>query len=179
MGRDTAVDASRALRLLAHPDLRHHPVNGPTERRSPSTTPSTPLNVGLVDHLARTADELVKLTREIAPDAGPRPARIEGLVDWCVESTGSADADQQAYRDQVLEKQRLQHAVRLGEYDEVCKHPCPGCGCWGLMWDQGGNRARCTNRRCRTPEGLTSTWTLARLAAQKIQRTEIWRRNAT
>lgn len=179
MGRDAAADASRALRLLNHPDLRHHPVHGPTERRSPSTTPAAPLNVGLVDYLARTVDELVTLTRDIAPDAGPLPERLEGLYDWCIEHTGNADADQQAHRDFLFEKQRLEHAVRLGEHNVVCEEPCPGCGRWGLMWDDEGSRARCTHGRCHTPEGLTSTWTLSRLATQKVWRTEIWRRNAT
>lgn len=179
MGQDTAQAASRALKLLNHPDLRHHPKTGPAERRSTSTTPGVPLNLDLVDHLASTAGELIGLTRQMAPAAGPIPAQLEGLYDWCIDNTGDADQAQQAYRDLVIERQRLEHAIRLGDHNEVCKHPCPRCGCWGLMWDQGGKRARCTNRRCRTADGLSSTWSLARLAAQKIQGTEMWRRNAT
>lgn len=175
MGRDTAADATRALRLLNHPAMRHHPATGPTERRTPSTTPGTPLNLGHVDYLDQTVDEVENLTRAIAPDAGPLPERLEALYAWCIDSTGHADADQLAYRDMLLEKQRLEHAVRLGEHHEICKEPCPGCGRWGLMWEPAGRRARCTNRRCHTPEG----WTLAQLAAQKVQRAEIWRRSAT
>lgn len=176
---NTAVEASRALRLLNAPAMRHHPSTGPTERRAPSTTPGTPLNLGLLDYVTATVGEVETVTRAIAPDAGPTPQHPEDLYDWCVNSTSHADADQQAYRDIVIETHRLEHAVRLGEHHEVCKHPCPGCGRWGLMWDQMGNRARCSHRHCRTPEGLASSWTLTRLAAQKVQRTEIWRRNAT
>lgn len=179
MGQDTATAAAKALRLLNTADLRHHPARGPQERRTTSTTPSAPLNLGIVDHIARTVAEVADHTRQIDPDAGPLPARVEDIYDWYTAHTGDADEAQRRYRDMLIERHRLEHAVRLGDYDEVCKHPCPRCGCWGLMWQIGGTRARCSNRRCRTPDGLTSTWTLARLAAQKVQRTEIWRRNAT
>ncbi|GHC37051.1 MULTISPECIES: hypothetical protein [Streptomyces rochei group] len=179
MGKDSVTAAARALRLLDSPDLRHHPATGPTERRSPSTTPGAPLNLGLVDYLDKTAGEVIALTREIAPDAGAAPSRLADLYGWSENATGDADEAQQAYRDLVFEKQRLQHAVRLGDTTEVCKNPCPGCGYWGLMWDTAAQRARCTNRRCTTPEGLSTSWTLTRLAAQTIERTEIWRRNAT
>lgn len=179
MGQDTATAAAQALRLLDSPALRHHPVTGPTERRTPTTTAGAPLNITLVDYLDRTVDEVTALTRQIAPDAGPLPPRLADLYDWCIEKTGDADQTQQAYRDLLLEKQRLEHAVRLADTSEICKQPCPGCGYWGLMWDTGSRRARCTNRRCTTPEGLSTSWTLARLASQKIERTEIWRRSAT
>ncbi|WP_053143310.1 hypothetical protein [Streptomyces ambofaciens] len=179
MGQDTATAAAKALRLLDSPELRHHPANGPQERRNPSTTAGAPLNIGLVDYLAEKAGEVIALTREIAPDAGPMPATRADLYEWSINATGDADQAQQAHREHLFEKQRLEHAVRLGETDEVCKQPCPGCGYWGLMWDSAARRARCTNRRCTTPEGLSTSWTLARLAAQKIERTEIWRRNAT
>ncbi|MFE0207072.1 hypothetical protein [Streptomyces sp. NPDC058985] len=179
MGQNTATAAAKALRLLDTPDLRHHPARGPQERRAASTTPGTPLNLGIVDYLDQTAGDIIALTRGIAPNAGPTPDRRADLYDWCLESTGDANQTQQAHRDLVFETHHFEHAVRLGDTTEVSKQPCPGCGCWGLMWDAPSRRARCTNRRCTTPEGLTSTWPLARLAAQKIQRTEIWRRNAT
>lgn len=179
MGQDTAGEAGRALRLLNHPDLRHPRAAGPSERRATSTTPSAPLNLGIVDYLDKQIGQVVDLTRQVNAAAGPVPENLEALYDWCIENTGDADDAQRAYRDIVFERQRLEHAVRLGEHDEVCKHPCPACGCWGLMWQMAGNRARCTNRTCHTPDGLGSTWTLGRLAAQKIQQTEIWRRNAT
>lgn len=179
MGRDTAADAASALRLLNSEDLRQHPARGPSERRNHSATPGAPLNLDLVDYLTRTVDEVVAHTQTVTARPSRLPERIEAVYDWCLENTADADDVQRRYRDTMLETHRLEHAVRLGETDEVCKHPCPGCGCWGLMWDHAGNRALCSNRRCRTPDGMSSAWTLARLAAQKIRRTEIWRRNAT
>lgn len=179
MGRDAAADASQALRILASEDLRHPPNNGPQTRRSKPTVPGTPLNIDLVDYFTAKVGEVTDHVRQAAPNAGPVPADLGELYDWYVDSTGTADASDQAHRDALIEEHRLEHAVRLGEVDEVCKNPCPRCGCWGLMWDTAGTRARCSNRKCHTPGGMSSSWTLARLAAQKVRRTEIWRRNAT
>lgn len=175
MGPDAATSASRSLRLLSHPDLRHPPVNTPAERRTGSSTPGAPLNIGLLDYFTKTVDEVAACT----PGASSPPAEPADLYEWCIEHTGDADEAQRLHRDTVFEKHRLEHAIRLGEYDEICKEPCPKCGCWGLMWDPAGKRAMCSNRRCRTPDGLTSRWTCAQLATQKIRRTEVWRRNAT
>lgn len=182
MGHSTtsaAFSAGRALRLLAHPDLKQPPALGPQTRRATPTTAPAPLNIGLLDHLTSTVSEVEHHARSVAPGAGPLPEDLGGLYDWYIDATGDATLEDQAFRDTLIETHRLEHAVRLGETDEVCKHPCPRCGCWGLMWDFGGNRALCSNRRCRTPDGMSSRWTLERLAVQKVRRTEIWRRNAT
>jgi hypothetical protein len=180
MGQDIATQASRALRLLNHPDLRHHPQTGPNgQPSSRATTPSAPLNLDLVDYMARTVQEVADHTRHVTPDAGPVPRQVADIYTWYLENTEHADEHQALHRDFVIERQRLEHAVRLGNTHEVSKHPCPRCGRWGLMWQTGGTRALCSHVNCRTPDGLSSTWSLARLAAQKIQRTEIWRRAAT
>lgn len=177
MGQDTAASAARSLRLLNSADMRHHPQIGPQVRRTAPTTPGTPLNLGIVDYIAQAVHEIDEHAHTVAPDAGPLPPRVEDIYAWYVETTTGADEAEQRYRDIVIERQRLEHAVRLGDTDEVCSHPCPRCGTWGLMWK--AQRAQCTNLRCRTPEGMSSTWSLGRLAAQKVQRTEIWRRSAT
>lgn len=177
MGQDTTADASRALRLLNSEDLRHHPRTAPAERHTPAAVPGTPLNLALVDYLADTVADVTTHVRAIAPQAGPAPRQVEGIYDWYVQQTGDADQDQQTFRDITIERHRLEHAIRLGEYDVVCKEPCPRCGRWGLMWQAGW--ARCSHTKCRTPDGMHSTFTLARLATQKIRRTEIWRANAT
>ncbi|MGW2725538.1 hypothetical protein [Streptomyces sp. NPDC001492] len=179
MGRNTALDAASALRLLNSEDLRQHPQHGPTERRTASTTPGAPLNLGVIDYLAKTVAEIVDQTTTITPQPKPLPERIEDLYDWSLDNTADADDIQRSYRDTMFEAHRLEHLVRLGETDEVCKHPCPRCGRWGLMWDERGKRAQCSHAKCRTPDGLTSSWTLERLAAQKVRRTEIWRMSAT
>ncbi|MFD9249555.1 hypothetical protein [Streptomyces bottropensis] len=180
MGQDTAEQASRALRLLNDPDLRHHPQTGPQQLTSArAANPSAPVNLDLVDYMSRTVKEVVDHTRTVNPDAGPVPQDVADIYTWCLENTPNADEAQARYRDFVIERQRLEHAVRLGNTHEVSKHPCPRCGCWGLMWPPAGTRALCSNRNCLAPDGRSSTWTLARLAAQTIQRTEIWRRTAT
>lgn len=179
MGRNTAADAASALRLLNSPDMRQLPENGPRQRRTAATTPGIPLNVGMVDYLARTVREVVDHTATITAQPKALPPQIDGLYAWYIEQTADADDVQRRYRDALIETHALEHAIRLGEYNVVRPHPCPRCGSWGLFWDNAGNRARCTDVDCRTPDGLASSWTLARLAAQKIQRTEIWRRNAT
>jgi hypothetical protein len=178
MGRNTGVSAAKALRLLNSDDLRPTPVRTTETRRSTAATPSTPLNLGLVDYVTEHFDEVVTHTRDIAGPI-PRPRADEDLYEWYVDHTADADANQAAYRALLIERHALEHAITLGDHDEVSKHPCPSCGLWGLMWNSVGNRAQCSNRKCRTPDGMTSSWTLARLAEQKIQRTEIWRRNAT
>ena len=182
MGHSTAASAhtaGRALRLLDQPDLRPQPAPVPQQRRATATTPAAPLNMGLLDHLTSSTGEVADHVYRLTPDAGPVPDDLGDLYDWYIANTGDADLAEQAFRDTVIERHRLEHAVRLGETDEVCKHPCPGCGRWGLEWDFGGMRAMCLNRRCRTPDGPASSWSLARLAAQTVQRTETWRHSAT
>lgn len=179
MGQDDAEHASRALRLLNHPDLREHPRTGPAERRTGTAAPGTPLNIGIVDYFAEKVGEVIAHAQTITTQPKRLPRRLEDIYTWLVDSTPDADDVQRRHRDALLLTHRLEHDIRLGNYEVVCKHPCPRCGTWGLMWDHAGQHAQCTNRRCRTPAGLSSTWTLARLAAQKIQGTEIWRRNAT
>ncbi|MEU5043230.1 hypothetical protein [Streptomyces griseorubiginosus] len=175
----SAHTAGRALRLLDQPDLRHQPAPIPQARRATATAPSVPLNLSLFDDLTHTVSEVADHARRVNPAAGPLPDDLGRLYDWWIDNTSDADTDEQAFRDTVIERHRLEHAIRLGQTEEVCKNPCPGCGCWGLEWDGVGNRALCLNRRCRTPDGYASTWTLGRLAVQKVQRTEMWRRNAT
>lgn len=180
MGRNAAVSAASALRLLTDPEMRHTPRAVPEARRPTATTPAAPLNLGRMDYIDDHVTEIVTHVRSLpGHEKAALPAQAGDLYDWYIENTGTADSIEQDHRDYVTERHALEHAIALGETDEVCKHPCPACGCWGLMWDSLGSRAQCSNRRCRTPDGLSNRWTLARLAEQKIQRTEIWRRNAT
>ena len=180
MGRNAAVSATTALRLLNNPELRHQPATGPQLRRATSSTSGAPLNLGLVDYLDAHVNEVVTHVRSLpGHEKATLPAQPADLYDWYIEHTGTAPAAEQAHRDYITERHALEHAIALGEYNAVRPHPCPSCGSWGLFWDQRGNRARCSDVDCRTPDGLASTFTLARLAAQKAQRTENWRRSAT
>ncbi|MCI3279174.1 hypothetical protein [Streptomyces cylindrosporus] len=180
MGRTAAVSAATSLRLLASPELRPRPAPVPEARRATATTPPAPLNLGLIDYLDAHVTEVVTHVRSLpGGDAAPAPRTPGDLYDWYIEHTAHADADEQAWRDYITERHALEHAIALGEHKAVRPHPCPRCGCWSLFWDDAGTRARCSISDCRTPDGMASSWTLARLAAQKVQRTEIWRRNAT
>lgn len=179
MGQDTAGAAARAFRLLNSPELLHPARAAPDARRPTSTTPAAPLDLGLLDYLDAHVDEVITHTRAAAEDPAPLPPQRADIYDWCEQVIPTAEADQQLLLRTMLERHRLEHAIRLGDFDVVCKEPCPKCGCWGLMWEPAAQRALCSNRRCRTPDGLSSRWTLARLAAQKTGRTEIWRLSAT
>lgn len=180
MGRNAAVSAASALRLLTDPELRHTPRTVPEVRRPTATTPAAPLNLGRMDYIDDHVNEVLTHVRSLpGHEKATLPAQAADLYDWYIENTGDADTTEQAHRDYITERHALEHAIELGEYNAVRPHPCPSCGSWGLFWDQRGNRARCSDVDCRTPDGLASSFTLARLAAQKVQRTENWRRSAT
>lgn len=180
MGRNAAASATSALHLLTDPDLRHQPARGPQTRRATATTSGTPLNIHLVDYLDAHVNEVVTHVRSLpGHETATLPAQDGDLYDWYIEHTAGAPRAEQAWRDYVTERHALEHAIALGEYNAVRPHPCPSCGSWGLFWDERGTRVRCSDVDCRTPDGLASTFTLARLAAQKVQGTEIWHRSAT
>ncbi|MDX3532472.1 hypothetical protein P1P75_40295 [Streptomyces sp. ID05-39B] len=179
MGQDIAGAAAKAFRLLNSPELRQPARTAPTGRRSPSTTPQAPLDIGLVDYLDQHYAEVITHTRALTDGHIPVPRQRDDIYEMCTEALGNADQAQRLQAQVMLERHRLEHAVRLGDVNVVCKEFCPGCGCLGLMWAHAAQRARCTNKRCRTPDGVASNWTLARLAAQKVHQTEKWRRNAT
>lgn len=177
MGRNAAVAAASALRLLSSPDLRQHPAPTREPRRSTATNPPAPLNLGRLDYLDAHVNEVVTHVRSLpGGETIPPPARDGDIYDWYIEHTGDAAENEQAHRDLVTERHALEHAIELGNFAVVRPHPCPACGGWGLFWDQAGDRVRCSDRDCRTPDGLASSFTLGRLAAQKVHKTERWRR---
>ncbi|MEV5915793.1 hypothetical protein AB0M00_43790 [Streptomyces chartreusis] len=179
MGQDTAAAAASALRLLNTPELRHHPQHGPQERRAPTSVPAAPVNLGLIDYLEARKREVIDHARTVTTRTEPLPLDDSDLYAWYLRATiGAAEADRR-HRDFILARHALEHAIRLGNYNAVRPHPCPTCGGWGLFWDERGNRARCSDLDCRTPDGLASSFTLDRLAAQQVGQTEIWRSSAT
>jgi hypothetical protein len=180
MGYEHTTTAAARMALLEDFFLEQ-PVNSRpgNTRRATATTPSAPVNLGTVDHIRASVYELEQHTRAAAPDAGPLPRRPSGVYDWCIEHTEHADERVQRRRDVLICKQELEHAIRLGETKVVRRHRCPGCGTVGLHWRQSIGRAVCRNRRCRTPDGLASTWSLSRLATAYIEDQEKRRRRAT
>lgn len=172
MGRDDNATA-RLRELETH--FREHPRTGPAERRAPSTSPGTPLNLGVIDHMRACADEVTQL----APGAGPAPAKAAHLYDWIREHTADAGDEQARVRETVIYRQGLEHAILQGDTDVICTHPCPGCGTWGLQWDRVSRRALCLNMACRDRAGAGSTWTLGRIATAHIAEKELRRKRAT
>ncbi|MFD8777477.1 hypothetical protein [Streptomyces sp. NPDC059916] len=180
MGYDITTNAAARMALLEDYFLEQ-PVNarpGDT-RRATATTPGTPVNLGVVDHIRRSVYDLEQHTRAAAPDAGPLPAQAAAVYDWCMQHTEHAPETVQRRRDVLIYQQELEHAIRLGETKVVRRHRCPGCGTVGLHWRQSVGKAVCCNRRCRTPDGLASTWSLSRLATEYIADQEKRRRRAT
>ncbi|MEU7338635.1 hypothetical protein [Streptomyces sp. NPDC007074] len=179
MGRETDDDAASRLHLL-DTYYRQHPSTGPTERRSPSVSTAAPLNLDMVDYIDRCVDEVVQHTRAEAPKpTGPVPSRVAEIYDWYREHTEDAGPEVQQQRDIVIVRQRLEHGIRMGDYNVVCPHPCPRCTTWGLQWQQYRQRAVCLNVECRGRDGMASSWTLGRLATQYVMKKEILRIRAT
>jgi hypothetical protein len=177
--RTTEDDTAPALLAELVHCFRERPVTGPaghsyiaSEPRATATHPGAPLNLTVVDHIDATVKELADYTRETNPDAEPLPAHVEDVYRWCVENTQNAPEDLQQRRDTIVYRQKLEHAIAMGDHDFVRKavRPirCPACRTFGLMWRSEDQKAVCTNGRCLTKDGLSHRWGLARLAYEHI-----------
>jgi hypothetical protein len=170
---DTAT--GRLHELYAY--YRQHPVKSAAGHSylssAPRATVSVPealVDLDIVDHIQASLREVVDDALAANPEAGPLPARVEGVYRWYVEHTINAPEAVQQRRDTVIYRQGLEHAIAMGNTKVVRPHRCPACRTFSLMWPraQGAERAVCTNRRCLDAEGMTCTWTLARLAYEHV-----------
>ncbi|WP_328545418.1 hypothetical protein [Streptomyces europaeiscabiei] len=184
-GDDTNDTASSRLRLLSE-DFREYPVTGPaghsyisSEPRATAVSPALPYRADVDEHIDRSVAEIVQHARSVNPDAGPLPDRVEAVYDWYREHTENAPAAQQQRRDTIVYRQRLEHAIAMGDTKVIRPHRCPGCRTFGLMWVEDAQRAVCTNSRCTTRGGLSSSWTLARLAYEHVAARNSLRVHAT
>lgn len=161
-----ASDDDTAARLAAlHTYFREHPETGPSDgRRATRVDAPAPLDLGTLDHIQASIQEIAAHTRSVNPEADPLPARIDAVYDWCRRNTQHTSHVQQQRRETVIYRQRLDHAIRAGDYTVIRPHRCPTCRTFGLMWVPEMERAVCTNTRCTDPSGLSSNFTLARLA---------------
>jgi len=159
--------ATSRLRLL-YENYLEHPRTAPDGPRPRAVTAGTPLNLATLDHIAASVDEVTQYTREVAPDAAPRPEQDYDVYRWCVENTAHAPEDVQQRRDVILYRQRLEHAIAMGEAAVIRPHRCPACNTFSLMWRPERRRALCTNGRCRGRDGMSRTWTLARIAYEHV-----------
>lgn len=177
---DDAQDTAAAR--LRHLDkyFREHPVTGPVEGHSASRSTPAPLSLATLDHIQASVHEVVELTREANPQAGPTPSRVDAVYDWCREHTEHADEAVQQRRETIEYRQYLEHAIRAGDVKVVRSHRCPSCGTVGLLWHQAAQRARCINRHCaRRNGGISRAWTLASLAHEHIASNESLKECAT
>jgi hypothetical protein len=166
--------ASNRLRIL-NTHYREHPVTGPeghcvttSASRPTVVAPGLPYPAQIVEHIDRSVAEVAAHTRSVNPEAGPLPARVEAVYDWYREHTANAPAAQRQRRDTIVYRQRLEHAIAMGDTKVIRPHRCPGCRTFGLMWIAEAQRAVCTNSRCTTKTGLSSSWTLAKLAYEHV-----------
>jgi len=181
-GDDTAA---HRLRLLST-HFRQHPVTGPaghsyisSEPRATAIAPGLPYDADVVDLIDASVAEIARHTRQANAAAPPLPAEVQDVYAWCLENTASAPAAVQQRRDTVIVRQQLEHAIAMGDVKVVRPHRCPACRGLGLMWDAPRRRAVCTSTRCLTPEGMSNSWTLAKLAYEYVAAKKSLRARAT
>jgi hypothetical protein len=167
--------AAQLLAELVH-CFRERPVTGPaghsyiaSEPRGTATHPGAPLNLTVVDHIDATVRELADYTRETNPGAEPLPPHVEAVYAWCLANTQNAPEDIQQRRDTLIYRQRLEHAIAMGDIKAVRPIRCPKCRTLSIMWpNDADQRALCTNGNCLDKDGLSNRFTLAQLAHSHI-----------
>ncbi|MFH8483654.1 hypothetical protein [Streptomyces sp. NPDC018055] len=161
--------ATRLRNLQA--EFTQHERRGPSDGRTATRTEAPALvNLAVLDYVTAATNELYEHTRAAAPDAGPYSGPLPGLYEWARRATADHDTEQQQARETVIYRQGLEHAIAMGDTTVIRKHPCPGCGCWGLMWRPAVQRAACINRYCLDDDGLSRSWELKTLAHHHIAR---------
>ncbi|MEV2259133.1 hypothetical protein AB0J13_10795 [Streptomyces anulatus] len=177
LGDDTT--AERRLRLL-QAEFTQHAKTGPGDGRTATRTESpAPLNLAVIDRIRAAVHEVVEHTRTAAPGAGPLPADTARVYDWARQNTAHLGTERQQARETLIYRQDLEHAIEMGDTGVIRKHPCPGCGCYGLAWRPARQRAACPNRYCLDDDGLSRSWQLAALAHHHIARQFATKSSAT
>lgn len=174
----SSSDEDTAAQLLTqlHTFFVQHPVTGEHTRRAPTTNPTAPANLAVVDHITATVRELADFTRQANPEAEQLPERVQDAYRWCVENTLNSPEDIQQRRDTIVFRQRLEHAIAMGDHKAVRPIRCPQCRGLGLFWKPEHQRAVCTSSRCLNKDGLSNRWSLARLATAHIEAQQKTRR---
>jgi hypothetical protein len=90
------------------------------------------------------------------------------VYDWAREHTEHADPIDRQRLEVVEYRQYLEHCVRAGDVKVIRRHPCPKCGCYGLMWQADNQRALCTMTECVDPDGFSTQVTLSTLAHRHV-----------
>ncbi|MER8002985.1 hypothetical protein [Streptomyces sp. NPDC095613] len=169
MGTTGDDTAAHRLRTLATHYIE--PARTGTGIRGPRPTEARPpLNINIVSHMAASVAEIVDRAHADAPHAGQAPAVPDGIYQWWRDNTRHLDTEKQQARETVIYRQGLEHAIAMGDFKVIRRHPCPECGCLGMFWRATVGRAACSNLDCTDQLGLTRTWNLARLAHEHIAR---------
>jgi hypothetical protein len=166
------------MRLL-HNEFLQYPRTAPDGPRARTVTAGTPVNLAVVDHITAAVTEVAEHTRSVNPDAGPLPQDVADVYDWYRQHTAHADDTQRQRGETIVYRQRLEHAIAMGDDSVIPPHRCPACRTFGLRWRRELQRALCTNRRCLTRHGMSRTWTLARLAYEHVAVEKMSRECAT
>lgn len=178
---DDETTASR-LRLLQAEFLEPERRPSLTARTTTPPPPTVPVNLGIVDYIGAQVAEVVAQARTDMPashpDATPAPADPAALYGWW-QSIPVTSEERQATRDQVIYRQGLEHAIRMGNTKVVRPLRCPECECFGLLWVDARRKAICTNLDCVDDDGLSNAWTLKRLAYERIAGEKMLKRHAT
>lgn len=163
--RETAAARLKLLRQeFTTPTRRSQPA-----RRVPSSgPPSAPVNLAIIDHMAACRHEVITHTRAAAPDASPAPDKAPDVYEWAYQETAHLAAEQQITRDAMVLRQSWEHAIAMGDGDEVHaivrRESCPACRCWTLFWRPARHAAVCANQNCADADGLPVVLELNQIA---------------
>lgn len=167
LGDDTTTE--NRLRLLQAEFTQYQRTRpDPTGRTATRTEAAAPVNLDTLDYMAAAAARMIKHTQAAVPGIDPYAGPLLGLYDWAREHTAHLDEHRQRAREALIYRQGLEHAIAAGDTTVVSKHPCPECGCWGLIWREERRKAVCVNHYCVDGQGLTHAWTLKRLAHEHV-----------
>ena len=112
---DTASTSAARLRLLQEEMALPRRGAEPGMPRATAVFPPAPVNLGLLAHIQRSVTELVHETRAVAPDAGPAPAEASAVYAWMTAHTSHLDDARAQYRQAVVYRQGLEHALLAGD----------------------------------------------------------------
>lgn len=171
MGQDDP--AAGRLHLLATQFTA--PPNRGLQERGPAAMHPVPLNLAVFDHIMASRKEVIDHAHaEQTRNAGPVPADVSRVYDWWRASTPDLEGERRQAREAVIYRQGLEHAIAAGDDKVIRPHSCPACGTWGLFWDRARRRAVCAYQPrtdpCVDKDGLASTWSLAQLAYEHVNR---------
>lgn len=171
-GDKEAEIAAARLALIGTEFITPRRYAGEVRGSRPTYAPA-PVDLGILDYMRTTVDEVVTHTRAASPQAGPTPAAAADVYGWMREHTADLEPEQRLAGETLVYRQSLEHALAMGDETVIRRHPCPGCGCWGLFWRATARKAACINRNCTDDLGRASTWTLAQLAHQHVEQRQI------